>query len=602
MKHLLTKLLISFIALAANQALADVYVQAQVDKSRPIYAGSPFAYSIVVANGDPESVDTGPLQSYSPSGPSVQTRTTMTNGRTSSFKILTYELTAPQEGEYNIPPVEVKVQGELYQTNPLTISVVKPGRTKQLEVEANISTRKCYVGQPLIYTLSFYIWTDIVRARQIKDINITVPFFSDDAYQIADIDDPGQTRETALPVNGTQQPVSQQQVMHNNVDCVKVELVKVIIPQKPGTFELSPATVSADIAVGRKQRGRDDFFDGFFGSSYEFQRFASRSEPIKIEVSPLPEQDRPKDFYGLVGEYEITAEASPTKVKVGDPVTLTIHVTGGQYLAPVRWPDLQGIQQMAEGFKIPEERADGEIRDGQKIFTQTIRPTSAQVAEVPKIPLSFFDAQKGKYVTVYSNPVPLDVSETRVVTGADIEGAAETRTGRQIEAVREGLSANYTSTDALVNQRFTPLAAVKGPAFIFLYAVPFLLLAASTAAKAAMSTSPQQKAAARRRAARSKAANAVKQAKAAEKPSQEVLTALKNYVADKFNKPPGSLTAMECRDMLAAETGDQEIAEAYRGVMEQTEAAEYSPAAFSFSPEKEKQILRLLSQLEKKLK
>lgn len=592
----------SLIALAANQVLANVQVQTQVDKSRPIYAGSPFDYSIVVANGEPQSVDTDPLQIYNPTGPAVQTRTTMTNGRTASFKILTYELTAPQQGEYNIPALKVKVQGKLYQTNPVTISVVKPGETKQLEVETKISERKCYLGQPLVYTLSFYIWTDIVRARQINNINITVPFFTSDTYEIDDIDEPGQTREIALPVNGTQQPVSQQQVMHNNIDCVKVELVKVVIPTQPGTFELSPATVSADIAVGKKQRSRDGFFDGFFGSSYEFQRFASRSEPIKIEVLPLPEQERPKDFYGLIGNYDIKAQASPTDVKVGDPITLTIRVSGSRYLAPVRWPDLESIQQMAEGFKIPEERADGEVKAGEKIFTQTIRPTSPEVKEVPKIPLSFFDADKGKYVTVYSDPVPLNVSETRVVTGADIEGTGEARTARQIEAVREGISANYTSTDALVNQRFTPLAAAKGPVFIFLYAVPLLVLTGSAAAKTAMSTSPQQKAAARRRSARSKAANAVKQAKAAEKPSQHVLAALKNYVADKFDKPQGSLTAIDCRDIIAEETGDHEIADAYRLIMEQTEAAEYSPAAFRFSTDKEKEILRLISQLDKKLK
>ena len=37
--------------LMAGQAMAQVQVQAQVDRSSPIYAGSRFAYNIVVADG-----------------------------------------------------------------------------------------------------------------------------------------------------------------------------------------------------------------------------------------------------------------------------------------------------------------------------------------------------------------------------------------------------------------------------------------------------------------------------------------------------------------------------------------------------------------------
>jgi hypothetical protein len=92
-----------------------------------------------------------------------------------------------------------------------------------------------------------------------------------------------------------------------------------------------------------------------------------------LEINDLPQTDKPDTFYGLVGSYTITANAAPTQVNVGDPITLKIKIGGSQYLKPVQWPSLEQIPEIASSFKIPSEYADGEIEDGAKLFTQTIR-------------------------------------------------------------------------------------------------------------------------------------------------------------------------------------------------------------------------------------
>jgi hypothetical protein len=152
-----------------------VQVAAQVDTSRPIYANSPFAYSIVVANGsEPEKVDLAPLKAYNPAGPSTQNQTSIVNGKTSSYVIMTYQLTAPAAGQHTLGAVSVTVAGRTYQTQPVTITVVEPGTTQQMDVEMDISTEACYVGQPVVLTFTFYVWADIVRSRMIDNINISV--------------------------------------------------------------------------------------------------------------------------------------------------------------------------------------------------------------------------------------------------------------------------------------------------------------------------------------------------------------------------------------------------------------------------------------------
>lgn len=596
--------MIVLLTLTAGQVQAAVQVQAQVDRSRPIYAGSRFAYSIIVANGgQPDNIDLSPLKMYNPSAPSAQNRTSTINGRTSSYQILTYQLLAPAVGDYTIPSVDVNVDGKSYTTNPVEITVVEAGTTKKIDVEMNLSTQTCYVGQPVILTLSFYVWTDVVRANQIANIDIQIPILESDDFYREDIDSQAMKgTQSVMAVNGRKEYVYQDQLLHNGVDCVRVRFTKVLIPKRAGTFDVEPASVSADLAVANKSQGQDRFFGDFFGPQYEYERFRVQTKPVTLEGQALPQTGKPDGFYGLVGNYTISADATPTDVNVGDPITLTIRIGGSPYLKPVQWPDLEKIPQMAESFKIPPERSDGQIKDDAKVFTQTIRPNNADVEQIPPIPLSFFDAESGRYRTVYTKAIPLQVSPTRIVTGGDVETRQLSTGKKQIKAVKEGLSANYSSSDALINQRFSLLGAMVSPVFICLYAVPLIALIVSVIVRYILSDSPQRQAAVKRRRAYSQAVKQLRHAADDEKSSQQVLTVLKQYIADKFSKSAGALTAQDCGSVIYDKTNNAELSRQYQDVMEQTEASEYSPTAFRLTEEKQKELLGLLAEIEKKVK
>jgi hypothetical protein len=333
----------------------------------------------------------------------------------------------------------------------------------------------------------------------------------------------------------------------------------VLIPRKPGAIAIDPASLSADIAVARK-RSRNPFFDGILDSTYEFQRFGVFSQPLQLAVRPLPEEGRPADFYGLVGRYTIEAAADPVQVSVGDPITLSIRVGGSDYLKPVQWPDIESVKGMTTDFKIPAEKSDPEIRDGRKIFSRTIRASHEQVKEIPPIPLSFFDVQKGQYTTIRTEPIPLTVSPTRIVTGADVESRQFTSAARQIEAVHEGLSANVTRT------------------------------------------SPQRQAARRRKNAFSLALRQIRAADKQPNPGSALGAALKQYIADKFDKVPGSLTAGDCAALLGGAAVKSESTDNLRRMMETLEAAQYSPAGYTFSKTEKEKTIALLKEIEKQIR
>ena len=132
-------------------------------------------------------------------------------------------------------------------------------------------------------------------------------------------------RRPSLPVNGRKEYVYQDQVLHKGVHCVRVRFIKVLIPKREGTFDLNDASVTADLAVGQKKQSRDRFLGGFFGTQYEYQRFGVQPEPLQLRVQALPQAEKTRlTFYGLVGNYTISADATPKEVNVGDPITLTI--------------------------------------------------------------------------------------------------------------------------------------------------------------------------------------------------------------------------------------------------------------------------------------
>ncbi|MBN1816049.1 MAG: BatD family protein, partial [Sedimentisphaerales bacterium] len=293
----------------------------------------------------------------------------------------------------------------------------------------------------------------------------------------------------------------------------------------------------------------------------------------------------------------------PTTVNVGDPITLVIRV-GGNYLKPVRWPNLESVPHMVEWFKIPTDQASPDMQDGRKVFTQTLRATSDKVTEIPGIPLTYFDTDQGKYITVHSQPVPLDVAATKIVTTADVEGRAMISVSRQVESAKRGLSANIEDAYVLKNQQFVPTLALVQPTYAALWGLPLVTLLASVAMKLASRRSPAKKAARRRKTACGRALAGMKKAASlsgADK-REALATAMKQYIADHFNRTAGSLTALDCEELILSGCQDASIALEFRRRLEALEVSVYAGGQLTDQTENSEEINTLIRRIEKQLK
>ncbi|MHC4534604.1 MAG: BatD family protein [Planctomycetota bacterium] len=602
--------IIILLSLLSTRASAQVRVVAQVDKSENIYVGQSFRYLIII-DGENKAgqVDVSPLAQYNPQSIGnqdiSQISTTFDNNKVSRNVIkryvMNYSLTVSRPGQIQLPPVTVTIDERQYQTNPLQLNILKPGTTDKLDFDVVLSEQKCYVGQPVIMTVKFYV----SPSANVGEFQFNIPSLTSDSFYIEEpeISDP-QAKLYRLN-NGTTARVSQRAVEHKGKNFILVSFNKVLIPKHPGQIDIGTSSVSAALAVGRV-RSRDPFLDNFsfFSSQKKYQRFAVNSKPLKLTVLPLPEQGKPDGFYGLVGRYTIEASAEPTKVSVGDPITLTIKIGGSRYLKPVQWPELEQVSELARNFKIPSQKASPTIQNNMKVFTQTIRANNDKINQIQSIPLAFFDVDKGTYAIAKTNPIQLDVAPTKILTNADLEGTDPTYVNRQVEAIKKGISANYEGLDVLTNQTFSPLAAVVSPGYMAVWSVPFLALVISSLVKLFTHTNPEKLAQKCRRQAAGKAIKQLKKISglSPEKQQELIVSTMKQYIGERFEKVAGSLTADDCYHIVNSVLPDSQIAGKYRDTIARSEAVRYTSTQTSVDSPKVSEVISLIRTIEKKSK
>jgi len=585
--------LLVLLLLTSGLAHAQIRVYAKVDSDMTIYPGQRFTYSVVVEGGaTPSRIDISPLAPFNPARTGSGQEMRQINGRMTVRYSENYVILAEEAGTMVLPSVTVVVGDKTYTTNPVEVTVAEPGTTDRLDLEVTVSEQKCYVGQPVVLTVRW-----IVKA-QVKDAAFDVPVFKSDDFYIEDLPDSGAAyARTEVTIHDVPVVVSETRERIKGMEAAVLSFSKIIIPKQPGRVTLDPVTVAASMATGRVRT--NDIFNRY-RTTYE--RFSVQSEPMALEVLPLPEAGKPAGFYGLMGRYTIAAQATPTEVSVGDPITLTLRIGGNPYLKPVQWPDLQAV--LGADFKVPTEKASPMVEDGVKVFTQTIRATHEAVTEIPPVPLAYFDADRGSYAVTATKPITLEVTPAKVLTERDVEGTSPGPVGRAVEALREGFSANYYGPEVLVNQMFSPISALAHPSHAAVWGLPLLGLVASVAYRLGTRRNPEAVARKRRRHACQVAVQQLKATStAAPGERQELLVAaLRGYLGDRFGKTAGSLTADDCHQVVLDATQDADLADRFQAKIATFEAARYASLNAQIDAAQIDEATELLRQVEEKSK
>lgn len=132
--------------------------------------------------------------------------------------------------------------------------------------------------------------------------------------------------------------------------------------------------------------------------------------PVHIVVRPLPDAGRRRGFTGAIGKFELErSQLSATEVQVGDPLTLSVTVSGEGNLEAISPPPIEGGDLWESFTPTSEVDRDTITTRGSKTFTYTLIPRSAEARSVPAIAFSYFDPEKKEYVDLTIPPALITV-------------------------------------------------------------------------------------------------------------------------------------------------------------------------------------------------
>lgn len=356
----------------------------------------------------------GPMQSQSSSLQFINGK------RSQSFTLsYTYQLRAPQEGDFNFGKASIVVNGEKIYSEEFRLKVLPANQPAanhidnstqrkhpddnsrnsnerqenstptvaedDLFVVATPSQRTPYVGEQVL--LSYRIYTCI----PVEQFSIyKTP--SNKGFWIEEISTPSSNNQKEEFIDGKK---------YISANILKVAL----FPQKEGSYKLEPIEVEALAQVPSRQRRRSnsifDIFDDPFFTPMELVKKNLKSKTLQIQAQPLPEEGKPTSFEGLVGEYVIDYSFNQEqKIKTNEAITFKFSVSGKGNIEMIHAPQIQ----FPPDFEVYEPKIsyDKKVGDegvsGSATFEYIIIPRNPGIYKINGFEYSFFDPKKECYV------------------------------------------------------------------------------------------------------------------------------------------------------------------------------------------------------------
>ncbi|MBG87551.1 MAG: hypothetical protein CMO80_11720 [Verrucomicrobiales bacterium] len=342
------------------------------------------------ANGGPSRAPALPrFNDLRIGNPGESTQVTIVNGVRSRSVTLSYSLTPLAAKTYTIPPFVVFAGGAQFKTPELKLVVTPRRMVPQMEqalqkgyfAEVLASATNVYVGQAFNLVPVLYYQSGRVNA---------LPRTAAEGFRLTNLDIPRARRKRI-----------------SNRDFTVQMFPKLAIPIRPGKFQVGPFEIPFAL--------RTVVSRGFF-QTYNEKAVKAFAPPITVNVKPLPDAGRPKDFGGAVGQYRMEASVGPTNLTAGDPITLRVKISGTGAFEDVNLPDFGNW----EGFKSYPPNAEVQLvnktaSQGAKTFEQIIVPEEV-VKVVPAILFNYFDPYNSRYISLSHPATPITVKPAEMAS------------------------------------------------------------------------------------------------------------------------------------------------------------------------------------------
>jgi len=557
------------------------------------------------------------------SGPNTSTSSSirMVNGSTtmSITYTFTYLLQANREGTFEIPAASVNVNGKQIASNTLTIKVLKNSNAagSQNQGSGNQNRGGSSVGAATINSNDVYVKAFSSNSNPLQGEGIVVTYKIFTKVPIAQINISklssfsGFWSQNLMKENDKLQQSTQ---VIDGEQYIVADIRKIaLFPLKSGRLVIEPLELAcvAQVKKQSKTRTGDPFFDDFFNDSFFNSGVANvekslKSNPIVITVNPLPEQGKPSDFSGAVGNFTFHSEVDKTRLKTNEAVTLKCTISGRG--------NIQLIDKMNVSFPPDFESYDPKINSdiqttasgisGSQTFEYLLIPRKPGTFTIKPITFSYFDLDKKRYVTLTSPQFSLDVDK-----GSGESAGVMTYSGANKEEIK------YIGSD-IRHIKDNNIRLVKAgssffgsPGFWMLLVVPlvlflvFLILWRKLAARRSDTILMKNRKATKVARKRLQKAEEFKKAGHQENFYIAISQSLWGYLSDKFSIPMAELSITSVHEALVYKNVSETIISQFIETLNNTEFARFAPGEKTVNMERiYNEALEIIAKMERELR
>ncbi len=443
--------ILTFLALLCQGAEAkEISVTASVDRNR-VTTEDMVLLTITVSGASKAAEPELPgLPDFEVTSRGSSSRVQIINGAYSSQIDYNYFLEPQKSGELTIGPATIRFKGKVYQTEPITLRVEEAAEEetgdRELFITTEVDNPSPYVGQQVVFIFRFF--------RRVRVGNASLEKLDFDGLQVEDL---GKEKTYTTVKDGIRYQVT--------------EFRKVLYPVHGGPLTLPGATLKCDVPYGRPRQ-----FDIFTFGTERSRTKILRSEPISIQVRPLPEEGKPEDFTGIVGSFSLIAQIGKEAIEEGESTTLTMTVMGTGDLTGAPRPEISGLEHFKTYDDQPtltkETRRDRIL--SRKVFKTALVPTQSGELTIPGVSLSFFNPEAGQYQKREAGPFTLKVRPATEKEEINLTGAAPaTPIRKQVKVVGRDILPIVTDLDTFKDRS---LALTSPELSGLLFAPPFAFL------------------------------------------------------------------------------------------------------------------------------
>lgn len=590
MKYLTFLLL--FCSIAAVSYADDISISCDVDKNE-IALDDQVTLTITVA-GNVSSIPNPSipnLKGFTAYSSGRSQNISIINGRVSSAVSFTYILVPNDTGEYTLGPFTLSYKGQTYSAGPINIKVLPrsaspqqqtpsypspqaqpqealpeehtPGPQKELFIETYVDKLRAYVNEQITLTFAFYQAVDLFE-NPVYTPPSTTGFWTEDM--------PPQKKYYKV-INGRKYLVT--------------EIKTALFATSPGEFTIGPGRLEASVEDMERFFSRNpfDFDRDPFSMFRRGKPVILTTEPIKLEILLLPEENKPPDFKGDVGRFDMSVSLDKNAVGENQPVTLKIQIKGEGNIKTISSPHIPEIPDAKVYDSASSENISktNYIVQGEKVFEKVIIPKKEGALTIGPLSYTYFDPAIKEYIEKKIEPITIAVTKSKeesVEKPSVLEGV----TKEEVELLKTDIAyiktypSAFSKKDSFLYKNKLFLFCNILLLFVLVFLYVYSLHTRRLETDIAYARSLHAKGSASRRL---KNARVLMQKGLVKEFYAEIYRAVIEYIGDKLNIPHASITKDALEQKLAAIGADASSINNVKNLFDMCDMARFASAHFT---------------------